>query len=109
MHTKVAAEKTIAQVRAPLVTIVILNHNYAEYVERCIQSVDQQDYPNIQCIILECASSDDSLSVIEAALTETRRPVFQLLRREDNRGQVMNYLSALDEIRGAFVSFLDAD
>jgi glycosyltransferase involved in cell wall biosynthesis len=98
-----------ADMHAPLVTIVILNHNYAEFVGRCIQSVDQQDYGNIQCIVLECGSNDDSLSVIEAALAEAKRPFFQMLRRDENRGQVMNYLSALDEIQGAFVSFLDAD
>jgi len=54
--TRLASQAT--DVHAPLVTIVIVNHNYGEFVERCIQSVDRQDYPNIHCIVLECASSD---------------------------------------------------
>jgi len=93
----------------PLVTIVILNHNYAEFVGRCIQSVDQQEYRKIQCLVLECGSTDDSLSIIEAALDEAKNPFFRLLRRDTNNGQVMNYLSALDNIEGEFVTFLDAD
>ncbi len=34
---------------------------------------DLQDYPNIQCIVLECASNDDSLPVIEAGVSSTIR------------------------------------
>ena len=109
LPTKRMDATTTADLRSPLVTIVILNHNYAEFVGRCIQSVDQQDYPNIQCIVLECGSTDDSLAIIETALSETKRPHFQLLRHDANRGQVMNYLSALHEIKGTFVSFVDAD
>jgi glycosyltransferase involved in cell wall biosynthesis len=109
VNTKVAVEETTTDAFAPLVTIVILNHNYAEFVERCIHSVDRQDYPHIQCLVLECGSNDDSLSVIGAALSGSENSFFQLLRRDTNQGQVTNYLSALDEIRGDFVTFLDAD
>jgi hypothetical protein len=49
------------------------------------------------------------LSVIEAALAEAKNSFFQLLRRDTNHGQVTNYLSALGDIQGTFVTFLDAD
>jgi len=109
LHKQVANGEVSTSLRAPLVTIVILNYNYAEFVGHCIRSVDQQDYPDIQCIVLDCASTDGSLPVIEAALRHAKRPIFQLLRRGANHGQVMNYLSALDDIQGAFVAFVDAD
>jgi hypothetical protein len=101
--------ETTTDAQAPLVTIVIVNHNYGEFLGQCIRSVDLQDYPNIQCIVLECASNDDSLPVIEAMLDQTRRSFFHLHRREVNQGHVMNALSVLDEVKGAFVTFLDAD
>ncbi len=109
MHDRIAAEQASLGPNPPLVTIVILNYNYAEFVGRCIASVDRQDYPNIQCLVLDCGSNDDSLRVIDAALGEVSNPFFRLLRREVNGGQVPNYLSALDEIEGTFVTFLDAD
>jgi hypothetical protein len=109
VSTKVTGEETTTDAHAPLVTIVILNYNYAEFVERCTQSVDRQDYRNIQCLVLDCGSNDDSLSVIEAALAAAKNSFFRLLHRDTNRGQVENYLSALDDIEGAFVTFLDAD
>jgi glycosyltransferase involved in cell wall biosynthesis len=95
--------------RLPKVSIVILNHNYGRYVGQCISSVDAQDYPDIQCIVLDCASSDDSIEVIEATLGRAERPIFTFQRRDFNHGHALNYLSALDDVDGTFVTFLDAD
>ena len=109
MNKKVTSEDLSVDELAPLVTIVILNYNYAEFVGRCIRSVDQQDYRNIQCLVLECGSSDCSASIIDAELAKAKKSVFQLIKRDANDGQVGNYLSVLDVIRGEFVTFLDAD
>jgi Glycosyl transferase family 2 len=98
-----------AGVHLPLVTIVIVNHNYGAFVGQCIQSVDQQDYPNLQCIVLECASSDDSLAVIEEAMGQAKSSQFQLIRRDVNHGHLINSTTVLDDIKGAFVAYVDAD
>jgi glycosyltransferase involved in cell wall biosynthesis len=107
--TGLAEEEIATGAHAPLVTIVIVNHNYGEFVEQCIRSVDQQDYPDIQCIVMDFASSDNSLAVIEAILNQTRNSFFQLLRRDVNHGHLINSLSALDDITGDFITFLDSD
>jgi glycosyltransferase involved in cell wall biosynthesis len=103
------SEKATAGVRAPLVTIVIVNHNYDGFVEQCIRSVDQQDYPHIQCIVLECASTDNSLLIIEKTLSQTVNGFFELVRRDVNEGHLTNALSVLTDIKGDFVTYLDAD
>ena len=109
MSNEATSEELSMDELAPLVTIVILNYNYAEFVGRCIQSVDQQDYSNIQCLVLECGSTDCSASIIGAELAKAKNSFFQLIKRDTNDGQVGNYLSALGVIRGEFVTFLDAD
>jgi glycosyltransferase involved in cell wall biosynthesis len=109
LGTQLVSRNTPASLRAPLVTIVIVNYNYGKFVGQCIRSVDQQDYPNIQCIVMDCASNDNSLSVIEEALAQVRNPFFQLLRRGFNHGHLINSLSALDDVKGTFVTYLDAD
>ena len=106
--TKLAGETTHVA-HAPLVTIVIVNHNYGNFIEECIRSVDAQDYPNIQCIVLDCASSDASLSIIGDALRQTKRRIFRLLSQNSNHGHLINCLSVLDQARGEFISYLDAD
>ncbi len=95
--------------RSPLVTVVIIDHNYREFVGQCIRSVDQQDYPNIQCIVLECASNDGSVSVIEEALGQTKNSFFEFIRREHNDGHFINVLSTLKHVKGAFLTYLDAN
>lgn len=104
-----AAEVIGTNARAPLVTIVIVNHNYGEFIEQCIRSVDAQDYPHIQCVVVDCASTDNSVSVIDATLSQTRNSFFRLLQRQANHGQVINCLSVLNEVNGVFVTYLDSD
>ena len=93
----------------PLVTIVVVNYNYARFIEQCIRSVAAQDYRHIECLILDCASTDGSAAVIQSTLERLGDPRFKFRRRDFNRGQLANALSAINEINGAFVNFLDAD
>jgi glycosyltransferase involved in cell wall biosynthesis len=96
-------------IELPLVTIVVVNYNYGAYVDRAIASVDEQDYPHIQCIVVDCASSDNSLAVIDVALTRAKHSFFRVERLGVNVGPMINSLSVLKDIKGAFVAFLDAD
>ena len=98
-----------ALVCAPLVTVVIINYNYGNFIAQSIRSVDEQDYENIQCLVVDCGSTDNSLAAIESALGGTRRSFFKLLRRDVNEGQLSNALSMLHEVSGVFVTYLDCD
>jgi glycosyltransferase involved in cell wall biosynthesis len=101
--------ETRAPIGPPLVSVVIINFNYGDFVEQAIRSIDAQDYDNIECLVVDCASTDNSLAAIEGVLGRTRRSVFRLLRRDANHGQVVNALSTLNEVKGVFVTYLDSD
>ena len=65
----------------PLVYISLVNWNHAEKTIKCIRCLHQQTYPNYQIVIVDNASSDDSVAQIKAA-----HPDVLLLRSDTNIG-----------------------
>ena len=91
----------------PLVSVVLGNYNYGRFIKRSIDSVLTQTYPNIELIIIDDGSTDDSRSVIEAYPKEESdkfRTVFQI-----NSGQEATFNLGIEQSQGTIVCFLDAD
>lgn len=93
----------------PLVSILITNHNYAHFVEEAIQSVTEQIYPNIECIVVDDCSTDNSAEVILEKLRSVDRPNFRFIQLGKNLGQMGAMIAALENASGVFVTFLDSD
>ncbi|SNS33193.1 glycosyltransferase [Pseudomonas segetis] len=51
---------------SPLVTVIIASYNHAQYIEESIKSVLAQTYPNIELMVIDDGSSDDSVERISA-------------------------------------------
>ena len=94
-------------VKLPLASIIVTNHNYSAYVAACIQSALDQTYSNIEIVIVDDASTDDSIEVIEGFIKN--RPSCRLIRRTVNGGQGAAMLDGLRASSGDFICFLDAD
>ena len=47
-----------------LVSVVITNYNHEEYIVECLDSIKNQTYKNIEIIIIDDASTDNSVEVI---------------------------------------------
>lgn len=56
----------------PLVSIVAPNYNHSSYIGACLDSIMFQDYPHIELIIIDDASSDNSPDVIDQFLYAIR-------------------------------------
>jgi glycosyltransferase involved in cell wall biosynthesis len=93
--------------RLPLVSIVIVNYNYGRYLWEAFDSVATQTYPNIECIIVDNASTDESAGVLRQI--ETRYPETKILRRNDNGGQSLAVQEGFAASSGEYVVFADAD
>lgn len=53
------------KVNFPKISIVTPNYNQGAYLEKCIQSVLNQGYPNLEYIVIDGGSTDQSLSIIQ--------------------------------------------
>lgn len=49
----------------PLVSILVSCYNHEQYIEECILSIIQQDYDNIELIVIDDGSSDNSANIIQ--------------------------------------------
>ena len=89
--------------KKPLVTIAITCYNYADYVSEAIESALGQTYQNLEVIVLDDGSTDNSLDVINKYAARVR-----IVTRK-NKGVVYTRNEALKLAKGDFFFFLDAD
>ena len=89
-----------------LVSIIIPSYNHAQYIEKAIASVWNQTYKNIELIIVDDGSSDDSHAVLGKYIGQ---PNFHIILNEKNRGQSAVLNQSLDIAKGKFISLLPSD
>ncbi len=95
---------------SPKVSIIVTNYNYSEYIHDCLQSVSVQTYSDLECIIVDDHSSDDSVEKIQRFIQNDRSHVdFRLIKHESTRGQYAAFRTGIEYAGGPFISFLDAD
>jgi glycosyltransferase involved in cell wall biosynthesis len=91
----------------PRVSIIIVNYNYGRYLREVFDSVERQNYPNIECIIVDNASTDESADVLLDI--ESQYPRTKILRRTENGGQSLAVQEGFAASSGEYVVFVDAD
>lgn len=92
----------------PLVTIGAINYNNATYVLETLESIAGQSYSNLELIIVDDASTDDSLIKIKEWLTRNRVSA-RLVIHDQNKGVHQAYESVIQYASGEFISFVATD
>lgn len=90
----------------PLVSIITPSFNHARYLENTVKSVLAQTYPNIEYIIIDDGSSDNSHEVIKQ-LAE-KYPFIQYKLYKDNKGHI-RLNEGIEMAKGDYISFLSSD
>ncbi len=91
----------------PIVSIIIPNHNHAEFISDTIKSVLNQTLTNWECIIIDDASTDDSVKIIKALIKSDKR--FTLITNKNTLGISCTRNIGLDLAKGDYIAFLDSD
>ncbi len=96
-----------ANTNLPLVTILIPTYNQADYLDQAIGSALMQDYPHLEVIVLDDASSDETPAICASWAHDVR---LRCHRNAHNIGRVANYRQGLyDQAQGDWVVMLDGD
>lgn len=90
----------------PLVTIICISFNHSPYIEDALNSIRNLEYPHLQLIIADDASTDDSQKVIEKLATGLE---CELVLNSQNIGHCKTFNKALKLVKGEYVIDLAAD
>lgn len=91
----------------PKVTIMIPTYGQESFIERAVQSALAQDYENLEIIVSDDCSPDNTEGVIEPLLSSKK---LKYIKRQKNLGRVGNYRKTLyEDASGEWVINLDGD
>jgi glycosyltransferase involved in cell wall biosynthesis len=87
-----------------LVSVVAISYNHASFIEEALNSLIKQDYPHIELIIIDDASTDASQEVIKNFFAEnkTNLPV-TLIFHQKNRGNCASFNEGLALCKGKYI------
>ena len=85
----------------PLVTVVCSCFNHQNFLEDALYSVLQQTYPNVQIIVIDDASTDNSWEVMK--LISSKNNDVKSIRLSRNFGQHPAIMAGLSEAKGEWI------
>ena len=88
------------------ISVIIPFYNTAAYLPRCIESVLNQSCRDLEIILVDDGSTDDSLQICEAYAKKDPRIV---LISQENRGNTAARKAGVKACRGEYVMFVDSD
>jgi succinoglycan biosynthesis protein ExoO len=91
----------------PVVSVVMANYNGAAYLAEAIQSAQAQTLCDIEIIVSDDGSTDDSVAIVTRAMADDAR--IHLLRSPQNHGAAAARNRALALARGEWIAVMDSD
>lgn len=90
----------------PLFSIIIPLYNKERYITQCLESIQDQNYEDWECIIVNDGSTDNSRGVVESLIKNDSR--FKLINQK-NAGPSVARNKGINEAKGTLIHFMDAD
>ena len=100
-------EMTMAENTQPLVSVIMPVYNAARFLKQAMESVLRQSYRNLELIMIDDGSTDDSLSMMRAYAAQDDR--VRVIANEKNRGVSYVRNCGIRAARGEYIALLDSD
>jgi len=89
----------------PLVSVVIPTYNVEDYIEQAVSSVLAQSYRNLEVIIVDDQSPDNSIALVKNTFSDYRIKII----KQQNRGLAGARNTGIRHANGEFIALLDSD
>ena len=91
----------------PLVSICIPTYNGSKFIAEAMESAINQTYSNLEIIVSDDASNDDTIKIIEAFKQKTNIPIF--IHQHQPNGIGANWNHCIKKANGKYIKFLFQD
>lgn len=92
--------------RRPLISIIIPVYNMELYLDQCLNSIVNQTYSELEIILVNDGSTDNSLNIMKKYALEDKRFI---IINQDNSGLSAARNIGIDSSHGEYVGFVDSD
>lgn len=90
-----------------LISVIVPIYNVEKYIGKCLTSIQNQTYTNIEIICVDDGSPDRSMEICEAVAAKDSR--IQIIKKDKNSGQSVTRNIGMKAARGEYISFVDSD
>ena len=89
------------------ISIIISTLNTEKYVEKCLKSIQNQNYKNLEIIIIDDYSTDNTWKIVEKIAKKDKRMIIR--KNEKLQGLAHNRNIGLELSTGEYIGFIDSD
>ena len=88
------------------ISVIVAVYNTEKYLKRCLESLIHQSYQNLEIIVVEDGSKDDSKPVLE---NYKNNPKIKIIYNKKNSGLSYSRNRGLENATGDYIGYLDSD
>jgi len=101
----------IQSLYSPLVSILVPVYNVEPYIERCVRSLFEQTYSNLEFVFCDDCSTDASIQILDLVLKEypQRATHVRIIHHERNMGSASARNTLIAASKGVFLVWVDSD
>jgi glycosyltransferase involved in cell wall biosynthesis len=100
--------KKMTRSKTPLVSAVVICYNHARFLVECLEAIKQQTYRNVELIIVDDFSTDNSTGIIRAWLKQCPFP-HKFVEHVKNQRICRSLNDAIAQVKGDYISHVAAD
>lgn len=97
------------KIQFPLVSFLVPSYNHEKYIEKCLDSIANDEYPNKELIIIDDGSTDSSFKIIKRWVELNNNKININYRRAENSGICKTLNKMIEYSKGDYIRIIASD
>lgn len=94
----------------PLVSILVPIYNVEKFIRRCVESLMDQSYKNIEYIFVNDNTPDNSIDILKEVINKhPERTNWRIINHSENKGLAASRNTGIENAKGEWITFVDSD